>query len=720
MASIKMTDQLGLDIDAQPAATSALLKYAQQLPSLRLDSLDLSKLGGLTLDESAIQSVKTGVSFQDPLTLGDGGPTLTVAAGAHAAFCIVTDVDDLPGQEHGDESPKNSCYASFAVDATVSPSVSTTVGSIQFGAAPSTSLTLESLIRLPLKSGVTLTQAVQKTVAAFCVPAHCADLEALAAGQIARAAVTGKLTLSGSANLLAVTNPLASASLPAPLPAVSVSAGGSVTAGVSFEIETEYEVIARMLDSAKIRLSWRHKSESAVTVKVKGCEGISAGFGSTDLFSQVIGAVSADPKVDLKELGAAGVPEGQAEAIQGAVKAAVSRKLEIAVGAELTASDSTSAAFLYEISPAALSEQSRQAIDLALRGDLTGLHAADCPGVACVRSVWDNVRKRELSLDVNLLGILNYRSVSSLAVEGKVLYEPVTGALVITDQATAERIQTLAVNFGADTQKLRHVLAESFLITAAYQSVRQTATAPALRCSHHFFDLENSTSRHDMAVKLRTGFAIGLLSEADTEPPAGIDNFGRTLFSVATDYDGVLVTAMFLDSAGAPLSHEEYEMAGRAAIQLLVREGDEDAVRREPAIDDGLWDKMKAMGQPGIPNLFLNAPKPFVSAIVTDYTAIQWWADAMSGMAHQLASLRQWVAQHPAVGLQDPEFAKQREKLAGYLRGVAANTKDEFGQPWGLIAMNQLTGRKGGAKMLLSSPKLVLDKQSKPAAAVGG
>src|ERR1035441_1032873 len=50
-------DRFGLDVDAQPAPTSALLKYFKPPPSLRLDSFDLSKAGGMTLDQPAIQSL---------------------------------------------------------------------------------------------------------------------------------------------------------------------------------------------------------------------------------------------------------------------------------------------------------------------------------------------------------------------------------------------------------------------------------------------------------------------------------------------------------------------------------------------------------------------------------------------------------------------------------------------------------------------------------------
>src|SRR5579863_5579963 len=116
MPTINLTDQFGLDVDAQPAATSALLKYFQQLPSLRFDSLDLSKVGGLTLDQSAIQSLSTGLSFHDPINLGDGAPTLSVAAGAHASFRLITDADDLPGNDEALEPLKETCYVSFQIE----------------------------------------------------------------------------------------------------------------------------------------------------------------------------------------------------------------------------------------------------------------------------------------------------------------------------------------------------------------------------------------------------------------------------------------------------------------------------------------------------------------------------------------------------------------------------------------------------------------------------
>jgi hypothetical protein len=121
MPTIKLTDQFGLNLDAQLGDTSALLKYIRQLPSMRFEDVDLNKLAGLTLDQPALTSLSTGISFQDPVVLGEGAPALTVAAGVSGSLQIVRKAEDLPG--HGDpiDLPDANCYVAFAIDATLRP-----------------------------------------------------------------------------------------------------------------------------------------------------------------------------------------------------------------------------------------------------------------------------------------------------------------------------------------------------------------------------------------------------------------------------------------------------------------------------------------------------------------------------------------------------------------------------------------------------------------------
>jgi len=715
VATIKLTDELGLDANVKLAPFSSLLKYFQQLPALQMNGGDLSNAAGLTLDQPALTKLNLGLSFDKSIPIGPGSTAVSVSAGAHGSLELilrtpaVVSLLDVYSDDIG--IPQGTCYFAFGVQASVGVAVGPAAGLLQFGVGPGENFVVKNYQNFPLKHEITLVDAVKQTVGNFIIPASADDLASIPDGCVTTVTGTGSLKLSATANLLAITNPLASATLPSPLPVLSVTAGGVALVGASFQLRCTFQVCARKLAPGRVRLGWYRKKASDVAVSATVSEGVSAGFGTTDLFSTIIGVVSAKAQADLDELGKAGLPPSQVKAIQDAVEAAVNRKLELALSSEIFATKYTDAAFLYDIDLAALTADSRQALDQALRGDLTGLHGAALPGVTEVHSVWENAKKRGIRFQVNLLGILNFGSISTLTTSGAVLYEPATGALVITDKATAQRIRSTALNFGADTQKLRHVMAESFLLTAVYQGSQQQVGGPSLQCSHSFFDLENNTNSHRMEREIRVGAALGLFSGEDATVPAGIDDFGRTMIHATTDYDSGLAAALFVDSNGDPIPQQIYENAGRAAIQLLVSETDPDAIRRKPAIEDDLWNTMKSKGQPGFKAMFPNVPAPLLGAITADYTAIMWWADAMAGAGQRLAAMRKWFGQHPKAAVDDPEFQSLRQDLAAHLKKVAATTSEQFGEPWGLIAMDEASNRRAGANILITGPQLVRTSQ---------
>jgi hypothetical protein len=723
MATIQLTDALGLDANISLAPFSSLLKYFQQLPALQLSSGDFSKAGGLTLDQPALTALSSGLSFDKSVSIGPGATAISVLACAHGSLELILRtpaVVSLLDVYSGDIGiAEGTCYVAFGVQAAVGVSVAAGAGLLQFGVAPGGNIDIRNYQNFPLTQGITLLDVVERTVGNFIIPASAGDLTSLPDGCVATVTGTGSLKLSATANLLAVTNPLASVELPAPLPVLSVTAGGVVQVGASFELRCTFQICAQKLAPGRVRLGWYREKASEIDVSATVSEGLSAGFGSTDLFSTIVGVISGSAAADLDELQKAGLPPGQVAAIQDAVKAAVNRKLELALSTEISATESSDAVFLYDIDIAALTTDSGQALDQALRGDLSLLHGVALPGVTSVHSVWEQARKNGIQLDVNLLGILNAGSISTLTASGAVLFEPATGALVITDKVTAQRIRSTALNFGADTQKLRHVMAESFLLTAVYQGSQHQVGGPALSCSHDFFDLENDTSRDQMVRELRVGAALGLFSAEDATPPAGIDDFGRTIIHASTDYDSGLASALFLDPGGAPIPQAFYENMGRAAIQMLVSEGDADALRRQPAIDDDLWNRMKAQGQPGFAALFPDVPAPLLGALTADYTAIMWWADAMAGAGQRLAAIRKWFGQHSAAALDDPEFQSLRQDLAAHLKQVASTTSEQFGEPWGLIAMDEASGRRAGASILVTGPKFVSAKQRAVPATAG-
>ncbi len=711
MATIQLTDALGLVLNIDPAPFSSLWKYFQQLPVLHLTSTVLTKAAGFTLDQPALTAFVSGLSFDKDISAGPGGTAISISSGAHGSLELIQHtpaVVNLPGILAGKLTiAPDTCFVAFGIDASAGIAVGSDSGALQFGIGPGETIEIRNYQSFPLHQKIPLLDAVRETISRFTVPFCCDDLSSLPEGCVATVTGSGSLKLSGTANLLAVTNPLASASLPAPLPTLSVTAGGTMQIGATVEVRCKYQICARSIAPGRVELGWYRDNGTEFDINATVSEGVSAGFGSTDLFSSIIGVVSSSAAADLGQLQKANLPPNEIASIQSAVKSAVNRKLEIALSSQIGAAESGSAMFLFEIDLAVLAPSSRQAVDQALRGDLSALHAGALPGIALSQSVWEKTRSGHIQLTVNLLGILNFGAISTLASSGAVLAEPATGALVVTDKATANRVRSTAVNFGADTEKLRHVMAESFLITAVYQGLQRQVGAPTLTCYHDFFQLQQNTTPARMAQELHIGSALGLFAPADAVPPAGIADFGCTMVRAAVTYDAPSAEALFLAPGGQPRAANVYENLGRSAILLLVSDHDADAVRRRPALDDGLWTQMKSLGQAGFAGLFAGVAAPLLGAITADYTAIVWWAEAMAGAGKMLAAVHDWFGLHPHAPLDDPELQKLRQDLAAHLKDVAATAHEEFGEPWGLVSMDQASSRSAKAEILVIGPKLV-------------
>lgn len=721
MPTIKLNDRFGLDVNIQPAPLSAFTRYFQGLPALVAEGADLKTLGGLSLSDPAITSLQTGLSFAEPVEIGREAPKLTVQAGVQGSFSVIAGGDNtllFAPDDYGDNIaiPGGACYVAVALTASAGASVAGAAGSLGFGAQSGAAVAITNYRQFPARQGPpTLLDALKESVAGFVLPASAGDLQAIPEGGVVTVDTQGSLKLSGTANLLAAVNPLATVELPSPLPALGVKGGASVQVGASFQVTGAYQIRAHRLDRNRVLLGWYRKHGAEVDVKAGANAGISANFGTTDLFSSLITAISGNAQADLKELQHAGLSSAEIATIQAAVTAAVDRKLELALSFELGALASDQAAFLYEVDLSTLADDGVAAIGRALASDLSGLCADETllpAGIRTVRSIFTAIHQGKHTLTVSLLGIYNYISLSKLTLAGKVMVEPATGTLVITDTATADRVRSAAVNFGADADKLRHVLAESFLITAAYRGSRSVVSPPALKSSHLFFDLHDHTGPDQMRADVAVGAALGLVPSGI---PQGVTEFGRTSVYAETQYDDALTSALFLDSDGRPRAPGEYENAGRGALQLLVPEGGDQAYRRRPAIDDGLWTQMKATGQPGFAGLFPRLNTVAVGVLTADYTTIMWWATAMRETAEHLSAMRGQFPANPS----DPQFQKLRAGLAEHLKEVAANTREEFGQPWGMVAMDLVSGRRADARILITGSRLALSAERPRAVAAG-
>jgi hypothetical protein len=702
--SIPISDGISIAADADAAPWSSLARYAQELPHLIADKADLSRWQILTLSDPALQSLDLGIDLEKPVTLADGVPQLTLGVGGALHTQVITGKLFSP-DHYGDNIaiPDGQSALRIGVDGTASASATAPAGIGTFGFDASAGITFDSY-RL-FSSGAdapTVLDALIKSLGELVLPFSAEDVAAIPAGVVVTAGGTGKLKFSAKANLLAIANPLASVTLPASLPEVAVSQGASVKVGASWEIATEYQVRVQRLDSGRARLGWYRKHSSEFTVTASAGASITAGTSTSDLFPSIVAAISGNAQADEHELQQAGLTGARMTAIEGAVKSGVSRRLEVAVAAELGSLSSDEAAFLYELDFARMNETAHEALGRALHGDLSGF-AEPPEGITEVRSILTRISGSHFQFKVNLLGIFNFVSISKLVLKGTVTWTPSTGELVIADEASATRIQADNVNFGADEEKLRHVMAESFLITAAYRGSRTALAPPQLKSTHSFFRLDNSTTREEMG---RSILALSSVGFAVPELPGDVANFGRTIFNLEAAYDDAAALTLFLGSDALPRPVEEYESAGRLAIQRLVPPTGLDAYRLRPTTDDALWAQMKDVGPANFRQLFPETQAPVVAA---DYLAIRWWADSM----HSTAQIVERILRPGAA-----DSAALRQDLASHLRDVAARAHEQFGTPWGLVAMFLVSGRHASANGSITGSRFVFSSP-RPLAAAG-
>ena len=722
MADIKLTDNFGLSVDVVPTVDSSFMKYFKSLPSLQALGANIGAIQQIPLKQVQLESGSVGLTFQEPVAIGTTGTALTIGAGLYGTISICKDDPLFSDDDFGDPIaiPPDQAYLSLGMKATVSSELTADAAGLTFGFSPATEVSVSNYKPFTTTSSEPkFVEALRETLSEYCIPAQVSDMETLASGTIATLGGTGKLKFSATANLLSSINPLATLSAPVLPVSLQVTEGASVEVGASFELSGGYQVRVQKLNQRTVRLGYYTEHGSEFRVGVAAKLDVSAGVGSFDVVSDLLGLISSDPKADVDELKRAGLNEDQIEAIANAIKAAIERKLELAVYGELALASQKESAFLYEIDLNALDTAGRQAVNAALRGDLTALLEGENSlpkGVRLVHTIFTAIRKSKHRLKINLLGIYNYISVSRLTLQGAILYEPESGDLVITDSANAQRIRSAQINFGADRDKLRRVLAESFLITAVYKCSQFIARAPQLNSGYWYFDLQPKANQQTMKGNLDVPEALGMISEQQKQSMlAGTEDFGRCTFYAETNYGDEVTTTLFLDGAGQPRSEDEYDKIGREALRCLIHAGDDDDFRLPPLQDNSLWARMKDAGPAALSGVLPGLPAAQVAVIATDYTVIRWWSHAMRSMGEKLVDIRRFFAQNSAPNPEDATFKALREELANAMASVARNTKEEFGHPWGLLAMDRASDSKADAIVRIIATRLSFEmERSKP------
>ena len=728
MPNIPIVDGFGLDLQASLDPKFGFAKYFQQPPSFSVIQQNLASLQDVPLVGFPLKSTEIGLAFTQPTMVASTSPQFAGAAAVAATLRVVAGgkLFDPDPFDSPIDVPSGHAYLGVGVKASLTAGVNISSGKLAFGFAAGSTVCMshyQSFVAAPATP--TFRAALQASIQNYVIPLGPDDLATLGIGDVALVEGTGSLQLSGTVNLLTSVNPLvsvSSAALPATLQIqecakINIKAGCTITGDLQIRIQR--------VDAGTVRMGFYRKRGAEFTVQADPSVGISAGTASTDFISAVLGAVGPDPLPPADQLEKAGLSKEKQEVVVSALKAAIQRKIELSLQAELQALSSQEAAFLYEISLNDLGPDSRGAIQDALRLNLSALSesAQSLPrGIREIQSVLTTTRTKGLTLKINLLGIYNYTSKNDLTLKGTVLTDPASGEIVITDSANATRIAG-AVNFLADPDKLRKVLAQSFLITAAYRCSGLIAHPPSLKASYWHFDEHAKTDHPTMAANLNVLCSLGLISPAQEQQslaPAG--DFGRSTLYVNTEYDDALSQALFLGSDGKPRGLGEFEEIGRQALRLLIQSAD-DAEFRLRALSEAYWPQVKETGGTAVnlaavfPDLRPDSQIPIVAG---DYVLIEWWATTMANMAKSLSAAKHFFSQTPPPATDSPAFKKVQADLWHQMADVAANTHDRFADPWGLLAMDLASGQQSVASAELVSSGLTLRVKRTATSASGG
>jgi len=724
--SIAIADGFGLNILARLNPDSAFAKYFQQLPSFSVLQQNLASLQDVPLAEFPRKLAPIGLLFTRNTWVAWTSPVFAGSGAVSAALRVVTDGNLFDPDPFGSpiNVPKGHAYLGLRVNATLAPKVGIPSEKPTFGFAAGSPVYMShyksfATIRVTKASAAapTFKSALEATLQNFIIPLTPNDLSGIGVGDVAVIEGTGTFKFSGSFNLQTSVNPLVSVSSAAQPETLQIREGATIEILASCTITGDLQTRIEKVDAGTIRVGLYRKRGAEFTVQVSPSVGKTTGTTNTDFITAVLGAIGPSPFPSADELKKAGLTGKKQEEIVDALKTAIQKELELSVQAGLQGLSSQEAAFLYEISLRDLGPEGRTALQDALRLNFSKLSepAPALPvGIREIQSLHTTTRSKGHSLKFNILGIYNFTSVSDLTLKGAVLTDPASGEVLITDRATATRVSG-ATNFLADSDKLRTVLAQSFLMTVAYRCSGLIAQAPSLKVSFRHFSEHAKTDRTTMQANLDVICNMGLITASQEQQSlTDAGDFGRSSFYLRTDYDDALSQGLFLRNDGQARALDEYEQIGRQALRAFLHAGDVDGYRLRSLESDAIWQQVKATGGTvgNLASLFPDLRSDTqIPVIAGDYLLIEWWATTMSKLAVTLSAAKRFFAQKPAPATNSPAFQKAQDDLWHQLAAAASSTHDRFSDPWGLMAMDLASGQQSTASARIVSPRLTLSAE---------
>jgi len=259
-----------------------------------------------------------------------------------------------------------------------------------------------------------------------------------------------------------------------------------------------------------------------------------------------------------------------------------------------------------------------------------------------------------------------------------------------------------------DSDKLRQILAEHFLITAVYRAVSNIVSgSPELSGQQTYFDLQSNPGKVRMRDYVLVSAALGLqtLPVAKREIPVNVDDFDQTLAYAETRYDDHAFRSLFFTDKGGLYPEQMYSDAGRLAISYLVEPGDDDDFRLALATNPALFNDLSQIGNVNSKEFHdrcvaAGVPDSMVPVVGTDYLDVAWFTQSMVTAGQKLQEIDLFLEANPGIDPENNDFKKLKQQLADSLGQVADQATTSFGGPWGFTTM-ALLGKASSTKWML-------------------
>jgi len=738
MPDIEVTDQLDKPIESikiDVSRPSSLIKYLKSELLHLAVAPDFVARKDSILSKAAEKPIQFEAKAKPEFQLGSTKPKIDVTPDVEAIIRVNAssgtnlfsgDSFQLPAKV-----PAGTGYVSVGFEGSLDLGVSGSDGDLTFGFDRTSGIKLEYLKAFPLGKGEpTLGAALGDTMSSYVIPADLSDVELLGVNDIATVSGKGSLTICGGVKVTAFPNPLASVDLPLGTGTIAVKAGPVAGLTASFTISGSYQVRVRRIDGDTFELSVSRETGTTFKSDFSASAGITASLDGTDLIAAVLDGISTDPVKDKQAL--AGLQPPEMKAVGDAIKNGLDHSVQACIDVVLSAATDDQPAFQYRIEPARLSPEANAGVQKALKGDLSALTAMEyniqpsgilAPGLKMLNSVLSETCKRDAALRINLLGILNYLTISELIRNSETLTDGVTGDVTIKETVTGSRISAV-IDPQDRAEALRKAMFDSMLATTSYRAGRAVAV-PDLSCDQVHFTLRDKTERRNMTDYLNWFMALNLLTQHDKE--AFLTNFadgGRSTCVLRTSFGDADCTSMFFDETGDLRQKQYYLEIGRRALQALLDPQDNPNDRlRYQMLNDALWPQALKIGANSNlgPLAGLSTSDAKVEYLIGDVELIASWAKAMVEAGALVQDMRRFVGNSdPTALIHDNEFKSKREALQNKLSDMVKASKTRFEEPWGMVCLFWAGGSPHTAYAKAITQRLTVERVAERTLAADG